>query len=108
MPIIPVDEVPVIESGSHKSKVLVSPQTLHSMHVAVYMNELSAGYAHGSHTHPVDEMLIILEGRGEYEEMNETSIIEPMSVVYIPHGTVHSVRVGKNPMKLIVIKAPPD
>jgi quercetin dioxygenase-like cupin family protein len=109
MPIINVDEAPVIESEFHKSKVFVSPKVLNSMHMAVRMNEISAGYAHESHTHIADEMLIILDGRGEYVEMDDKYIIEPMSVVYIPRGTVHSVRVvGKTPMKLIVIKAPPD
>ena len=109
MPIINVDEAPVSQSEFHKSKVFVSPKVLNSMHMAVRMNELSAGFSHESHTHITDEMLIILDGKGEYLEMDEKYLIEPMSVVYIPRGTVHSVRVvGKTPLKLIVINAPPD
>jgi quercetin dioxygenase-like cupin family protein len=109
MPVIDLDKAPVVQSEFHKSKTLVSPDVLNSRDVTVRLNEIAVGFAHESHTHTTDEMLIILEGTGEYTESDAKSTIGPMSVVYIPRGTVHSVRViGKTPMRLFVIKAPPE
>ena len=109
MPIIDLDKAPVVQSEFHKSKTLVSPEVLNSRHVTVRLNEIAVGYAHESHKHTTDEMMIVLEGTGEYTESDATSMIEPMSVVFVPLETVHSVRVvGETPMRVIVIKAPPE
>ena len=93
MPIIDLDKAPVVQSEFHRSKTLVSPEVLNSRHVTVRLNEIAVGYAHESHKHTTDEMMIILEG----------------TVVFVPGETVHSVLVvGKSPMRVIVIKAPPE
>ena len=75
----------------------------------VSLNELFLGAAHETHSHSVDELFIVLEGEGVYEEKGVKHQIGPMSVVYIPKGTVHRTQsLGDSRMKLIVIMAPPE
>lgn len=77
--------------------------------MVVSLNELFPGAAHESHTHPVDEFFIVLEGEGVHEEEGVKHSIGPMSAVYIPRGTVHRTQgIGETRLKLIVIKAPPE
>ncbi len=109
MPIIKIEEVPVTRDEWRKSRVLVSPEAFNSNHMFVSLNEIFQGAAHKSHTHSADELIFILEGEGEYEEEGVKHRIGPMSVVFVPQGKVHSIQnLGATPLKLIVIKAPPE
>ena len=109
MPIIKLEEVPVTRTDWRESRVLVSPEVFGSKHLFVSLNQLFLGAAHENHSHSVDELLFILEGEGEYEEEGVKHRIGPMSVVYIPRGRVHRTQsLGKTPLKLIVVKAPPE
>jgi quercetin dioxygenase-like cupin family protein len=109
MPLINIEKVPVVRDGWRNSRVLASPEVLGSHHLFVSLNEIFQGAAHKSHTHSVDEMLIVLEGDGEYEEESVKQRIGPTSVVFIPKGKVHSTQnLGATPLKLIVIKALPE
>jgi len=109
MPVFKAEEVQVTRFPWRESRILVSPERFNSQHMFVSLNELFPGAAHESHTHPVDELFIVLEGEGVHEEKGLKHSIGPMSVVYIPRETVHRTQsLGETRLKLIVIKAPPE
>jgi quercetin dioxygenase-like cupin family protein len=108
MPVFKVEEVPVTAFPWRESRVLVSPERFESKNMFVSMNELFPGAAHEFHSHPVDELFIVLEGEGIYEERGAKNHIGPMSVVYAPRGTEHRTQcLGESRLKIIVVEAPP-
>ncbi|PKP58001.1 cupin domain-containing protein [Candidatus Atribacteria bacterium HGW-Atribacteria-1] len=46
----------------------------------------------GIHTHPVDEVIYVITGRGECEEDRKTFKIEPGTIIYAPAGVKHDCR----------------
>jgi len=46
----------------------------------------------GTHTHPVDELIYIITGRGEGEEDGKTFIIEPGTIIYAKAGVPHNCK----------------
>jgi len=109
MPVFKMEEVPITKFPWRESRILVSPNRFDSQHMFVSLNELFLGAAHQTHSHSVDEVFIVLEGEGVYEEQGVKYPIGPMSVVYIPRGTVHRTQsIGDTRLKLIVIMAPPE
>lgn len=109
MPVLRIPEVPITQFPWRESRILVSPERFNSQHMFVSLNELFPGAAHETHTHPVDELFIVLEGEGIHEEGGGKYPIGPMSAVYIPRGTLHRTQgLGETRLKLIVIKAPPE
>ena len=46
----------------------------------------------GIHTHPVDEIMYIISGRGEGEEAGKTFKIVPGTIIYAPAGVEHECR----------------
>lgn len=109
MPVFKVEDIPITKFPWRESRILVSPERFNSQHMFVSVNELFPGAAHESHSHPVDELFIVLAGEGVHEEGGMKYPIGPMSVVYIPRGTVHRTKgLGETRLKLIVIEAPPE
>ena len=109
MPVFKVEDIPVTRFPWRESRIMISPERFNSQHMSVSLNELFLGAAHDTHTHPVDELFIVLEGEGMHEEEGVKYAIGPMSVVYIPRGTVHRTQgTGETRLKLIVIKAPSE
>ncbi|MDO8956769.1 MAG: cupin domain-containing protein [Deltaproteobacteria bacterium] len=83
MPVLRIPEVPITQFPWRESRILVSPERFNSQHMFVSLNELFPGAAHETHTHPVDELFIVLEGEGIHEEGGGKYPIGPMSAVYI-------------------------
>lgn len=109
MPVFRINDVPITRFPWRESRILVSPDRFGSEHMFVSVNELFLRAAHETHTHPVDELFIVLEGEGVHEEEGVKHPIGPMSVVYIPRGTVHRTQgIGDTRLRLIVVKAPPE
>lgn len=46
----------------------------------------------GLHTHPVDELIYIITGRGEGEEDKKTFNIEPGTIIYAKAGVPHNCK----------------
>jgi quercetin dioxygenase-like cupin family protein len=44
------------------------------------------------HTHPVDEMIYIVTGRGEAKVGDEKTVAEPGTIVYAKAGTYHQIQ----------------
>jgi mannose-6-phosphate isomerase-like protein (cupin superfamily) len=109
MPVFKVEEVPVTPFPWRESRVLVSPKRFDSQNMFVSVNELFPGAAHEFHSHPVDELFIVLDGEGLYEEGGVQHRIGPMSVVYAPRGTLHRTQcLGESRLRIIVVEAPPE
>lgn len=109
MPVFKTEEVPITKFPWRESRILVSPNRFDSQHMFVSLNELFLGAAHETHSHSVDELFIVLEGNGVYEEEGTKHEIGPMSVIYIPKGTNHRTQsVGETRLKVIVVMAPPE
>ena len=46
----------------------------------------------GPHTHPVDELIYIITGRGEGEEDGKTFKIKPGTIIYAKAGVLHNCK----------------
>ena len=66
--------------------------------------------SHQLHSHPEqDEILYVLEGYGENEAEDGTvQQFGPGDVLHIPAGVIHEDRSKGGPLRLLVIKLPPD
>jgi quercetin dioxygenase-like cupin family protein len=49
----------------------------------------AAGKVHHFHTHPVDEILMIIEGALKFEWEGGTRICRPGDIIRLPAGTLH-------------------
>ncbi len=55
--------------------------------------EFDPGYVAPRHTHPGEEIIYVLEGTLEYRiEGQPTATVKPGDVLFVPAGTVHSVK----------------
>ena len=57
----------------------------------------------------VDQITVVVDGRGEFTMGGETQIMEADDLVFVPSGAAHSlVNVGEVDLKLYTIYAPPE
>jgi mannose-6-phosphate isomerase-like protein (cupin superfamily) len=57
----------------------------------------------------VDQITVVVDGRGEFTMEGETQILEADDLVFVPSGAAHSlVNVGEVDLKLYTIYAPPE
>lgn len=111
-----IDSVPFRDVPWGRTKVLIGRDAddpdRRNQHVQVTMTENSAGPGgnHRLHVHPdQDEILVVLEGRGENVSGDGTvRELRPGVVVYIPAGTPHEDRSVEGPVRFLVVKVPPD
>lgn len=69
--------------------------------LALIDEEMAVGDRIPLHTHPVDELVAILEGEGEYRLGSHNQRVTGGSVVFVPAGTPHSTaNVGNRPLHL--------
>ena len=55
--------------------------------------EFDPGYVAPRHTHPGEEIIYVLEGTLEYYiEGKPPAIVKPGDVLFVPAGTIHSVK----------------
>ncbi len=93
------------------TKVLVGPETVGSRYLRVKLTEYAPGLTHELHVHPgQEEVIYILSGRGITEIAGECRPVGPGSVVFVAPGSPHGTRnlSATDPIKAIVIKAPPE
>jgi mannose-6-phosphate isomerase-like protein (cupin superfamily) len=64
----------------------------------------------GEEVHPgTDQLLVILDGRGEAVLDGVTSAVVPGDVVFVPAGVRHNfLNRGDGPMRLVSVYAPPE
>jgi quercetin dioxygenase-like cupin family protein len=49
----------------------------------------AAGKVHHFHTHPVDEILVIIKGALKFEWEGKSRIVRPGDIIKLPAGTLH-------------------
>jgi quercetin dioxygenase-like cupin family protein len=54
--------------------------------------DFDTGYVAPRHTHPGEEIIYVLEGTLEYEIDDKPVTVKPGDVLFVPAGTVHSVK----------------
>ncbi len=55
--------------------------------------DFDPGFVAPRHTHPGEEIIYVLEGTLEYRiEGQATAMVKPGDVLFVPAGTIHSVR----------------
>ena len=54
--------------------------------------DFDPGYVAPSHTHPGEEIIYVLEGTLEYQIDGKPVTVKPGDVLFVPAGTVHSVK----------------
>ncbi len=99
-----------VEPPNERSlQILYSPQVDKGMqNLTVLMSTIAphAGKT-GMHTHPVDEVLYIIAGRGEGEESGKTFEIVPGTIIYIKAGVEHDCRnLGDETMQMFCVYVP--
>jgi quercetin dioxygenase-like cupin family protein len=74
----------------------------HASGFVIWIKQKVGLHKHASHS----ETVYILEGKGEMRLGDETFVVKPGDVIFIPEGTPHAVTVTKGVMKVISIQAP--
>jgi quercetin dioxygenase-like cupin family protein len=75
--------------------VLVDPGGTSETHVddiTLIVEEIASGDRIPLHTHPINEVIVILEGNPEVTLGDETRTLGPGGVVFVPAGTPHRTR----------------
>ena len=54
--------------------------------------DFNPGYVAPRHTHPGEEIIYVLEGTLEYQIDGKPVTVKPGDVLFVPAGTVHSVK----------------
>jgi quercetin dioxygenase-like cupin family protein len=54
--------------------------------------DFDPGYVAPRHTHPGEEIIYVLEGTLEYQIDGKPVTVKPGDVVFVPAGTIHSVK----------------
>lgn len=81
--------------------VLVDPgvTTGHVADITVIIEEIAPGDRIPLHTHPVNEVIVVVAGTPDVTLGDETRRVGPGAVVFIPAGTVHGTRnAGSEPV----------
>lgn len=90
-------------------QILYSPQVDEGMQNFTALMSTIAPHSGktGVHTHPADEFIYIITGRGEGEEAGNTFKIEPGTIIYAPAGVEHDCRnFSDETMQMLCIYVP--
>ena len=94
----PFDETDPDDFRPHSRwAVLVDPGGTSGTHVddiTLIVEEIAPGDRIPLHTHPINEVIVILEGDPEVTLGDDTHALAPGGVVFIPAGTPHGTRNG--------------
>ena len=90
------------------TKLLINSNSVGAENLEVRITEVPPGKAHELHKHDVEEVFIVLSGKGTHMENGTKLDIAPNDVIYVPAGASHRHEcTGNEPRKAIVIFAPP-
>lgn len=75
----------------------------------VVLMSIEPGDDIGLETHDLDQVLVFVEGQGEYELGGQRGAIQAGDLFVVPAHTRHDfVNTGKAPLKLYTVYAPPE
>jgi quercetin dioxygenase-like cupin family protein len=109
--IININEIkPTVLEGGGRSRRVVTKKNLGAHMVFAVVFE-DPGEGHTWHTHPADEVIYIIRGRGTLtfvDNGNKSLEAKEGDVVYIPMNVKHQfINTGTEPMMLVAALAPP-
>jgi quercetin dioxygenase-like cupin family protein len=75
-------------------QILYSPQQDQKVANATFLMSTLAPHTGqtGVHTHPVDEIIYVITGRGEGEDEGKTFMLAPGTIIYAPAGVKHNCK----------------
>jgi mannose-6-phosphate isomerase-like protein (cupin superfamily) len=79
---------------------------VHGISTGIY--SLRAGTTDPQEPHSRDEIYYVLHGAASIHVGNETQIIKPGSVIFVPAGAEHKFHDIKEDLTLLVVFAPPE
>jgi len=91
-------------------KFLSTPEVTGARHFSFGMVVLAPGKGHDRHNHPgVEEIIFVMSGEGEQTVGDRPPVrVRPGASIYVPADVFHStVNTGWEPMRLLVVYAPP-
>ena len=90
-------------------KMIMSPEINSYNEATVLLAYIPSGSSTGRHTHPGDEIIYIISGRGEGHVGDEVAKLEADSVILAPRGTEHECRNTSETetLKLFCVFIPP-
>ena len=96
MDVIQLADVPGEEfPAGRRTRVLVGPGArVQALHFVQGYVSIHPGGAVPAHSHPQEEVYLILSGRGTLRIGEETRVVEGITVAYIPPGVEHELRNG--------------
>ena len=68
--------------------------------------DLEANALLPSHTHPHEQVGVVLEGEVEFMIAGESKLMRPGDIYLVPAGVEHMVRVGPGPARLLDVFSP--
>ena len=76
-----------------KTEFLIDPAILELLppQGCVELQHDAAGKVHHFHTHPVDEILLILKGALKFWWEGEMRVVRPGDTIILPAGTLHQI-----------------
>lgn len=74
--------------------------------VTVHLSVIAPGKAaHAPHQHAGEEVMLLLEGNGEFTIGKERHKVGPMTALFCPEHVLHGLRnVGKSPIRYVVFR----
>jgi oxalate decarboxylase/phosphoglucose isomerase-like protein (cupin superfamily) len=108
--IVNADEVDTLVFDWGNIKFFSEPEVTGASRFSFGMVILSPGKGHERHNHPgTEEIIFVVSGEGEQMVDDQPAVhVRPGSSIFIPDGVNHStVNTGWEPMRLIVVYAPP-
>ena len=84
----------------------VSVFTTHGTHAMISLVEMRPRSVVEPHSHPHEQLGMLLEGEGEFTIGEETQHVGPGAMWRIPGGVIHSLVCGEQPIRAIDVFYP--
>jgi quercetin dioxygenase-like cupin family protein len=94
------------EFGRHTIFGNIQIRTCAGEHVQFSLVDIPPGGVVGDHSHPNEQMGLVLEGEMDFTIGGETKRLRPGDVFRIPGGVSHSVVAGDRPVKALDVFYP--
>jgi quercetin dioxygenase-like cupin family protein len=80
--------------------------TMHGQHAMISLVEMTPHSVVEPHSHPHEQLGVLLEGEGEFTIGDETRHVRPGDMWRIPGGVVHHLACGPQPLRAIDVFYP--
>lgn len=84
----------------------VNIATMHGRHAMISLVEMRPHSKVAPHSHPHEQLGVLLEGEGDFTIGAETRHVVPGDMWWIPGGVVHSLVCGDKPIRAIDVFYP--